>query len=38
LYTFNPKSLNQIQGWTAAMAKTWNRRLDRLEQALKEEA
>jgi len=37
LYTFNPKSLNQIQGWAAAMANTWNRRLDRLDRALKEE-
>jgi DNA-binding transcriptional ArsR family regulator len=37
LYTFNPLSMNQIQTWTAAMAKTWNSRLDRLDKALKEE-
>jgi DNA-binding transcriptional ArsR family regulator len=38
LYAFNPQSMNQIQGWAAEMTRTWNRRLDRLERALKEEA
>jgi DNA-binding transcriptional ArsR family regulator len=38
LYAFNPRSMNQIQGWAADMAKLWNRRLDRLDKALKEEA
>ncbi|MGB6501786.1 MAG: metalloregulator ArsR/SmtB family transcription factor [Thermoplasmata archaeon] len=38
LYTFNPRSLNQIRGWAADMAKMWNHRLDRLGEALKEEA
>jgi DNA-binding transcriptional ArsR family regulator len=38
LYTFNPRSLSHIQAWAAAMTRTWNRRLDRLDQALKEEA
>lgn len=38
LYTFNPQSMNQIQGWADAMAKSWGRRLDRLEKTLKEEA
>jgi DNA-binding transcriptional ArsR family regulator len=38
LYTFNPQSMNQIQGWAADMAKRWNSRLDRLDQTLKEEA
>ncbi len=38
LYTFNPQSMNQIQGWVAEMAKTWNTRLDRLDKSLKEEA
>ena len=38
LYAFNPRSMNQIQGWAAAMARTWNSRLDRLDKALKEEA
>jgi DNA-binding transcriptional ArsR family regulator len=38
LYTFNPRSMNQIQVWAAEMAKSWNRRLDRLDKALKEEA
>jgi DNA-binding transcriptional ArsR family regulator len=37
LYTFNPKSMTQIQTWAADMAKMWNCRLDRLEKALKEE-
>jgi DNA-binding transcriptional ArsR family regulator len=38
MYTFNPKSMNPIQGWAADMAKLWNSRLDRLDKALKEEA
>jgi DNA-binding transcriptional ArsR family regulator len=38
LYAFNPRSMQQIQVWTAQMAKMWNSRLDRLEQTLKEEA
>ena len=38
LYTFNPESTNQIQVWTAEMAKLWQRRLDRLDKILKEEA
>lgn len=38
LYTFNPQSMNQIQGWADEMAQSWNRRLDRLEKSLKEEA
>jgi DNA-binding transcriptional ArsR family regulator len=37
LYTFNPKSMNQIQLWAADMTKMWNRRLDRLDSILKEE-
>jgi len=38
LYAFNPQSMNQIQVWAADMARMWNRRLDRLDKALKEEA
>jgi DNA-binding transcriptional ArsR family regulator len=38
LYAFNPRSMQQIQVWTAQMAKMWNSRLDRLEKTLKEEA
>jgi DNA-binding transcriptional ArsR family regulator len=38
LYAFNPRSVNQIQTWAAEMAQMWNRRLDRLEKTLKEEA
>jgi DNA-binding transcriptional ArsR family regulator len=38
LYTFNPQSMNQIQAWATDMAKLWNRRLDRLDRALREEA
>lgn len=37
LYAFNPQSVNPIQLWAADMAKSWNRRLDRLDRALKEE-
>jgi DNA-binding transcriptional ArsR family regulator len=37
LYTFNPRSVNPIQAWTAAMTRTWNSRLDRLDAALKED-
>jgi len=37
LYTFNPRSVVQIQAWTTEMASSWNRRLDRLDKALKEE-
>jgi DNA-binding transcriptional ArsR family regulator len=38
VYAFNPRSVNQIQTWAAEMAQMWNRRLDRLEKTLKEEA
>jgi DNA-binding transcriptional ArsR family regulator len=37
LYAFNPQSMNQIQAWAGAMAETWNRRLDRLNKALRED-
>jgi DNA-binding transcriptional ArsR family regulator len=37
LYAFNPRSMIQIQAWASAMTRTWNRRLDRLETALREE-
>lgn len=37
IYTINPRSLNEIQAWTAELTKTWNRRLDRLNRALTEE-
>ena len=38
LYTFNPMAVNPVQEWVAEMAKLWNRRLDRLGKALKEDA
>ncbi|HZY69559.1 MAG TPA: metalloregulator ArsR/SmtB family transcription factor [Thermoplasmata archaeon] len=38
LYTFNPQSTTRIQVWAAEMARLWNRRLDRLNKLLKEEA
>lgn len=38
LYTYNPRSTIPIQAWAADMAKLWNRRLDRLDRMLKEEA
>jgi DNA-binding transcriptional ArsR family regulator len=37
LYTFNPRSVIQIQAWAADMTEQWNKRLDRLDQALKEQ-
>jgi DNA-binding transcriptional ArsR family regulator len=38
MYTFIPRSMNQIQEWAAEMPRMWNSRLDRLDKALKEEA
>ena len=38
LYSFNPRSTTQMQAWAAEMVKLWNRRLDRLDKILKEEA
>ena len=38
IYTFNPQSTTEIQTWAMDMARLWNRRLDRLEKLLKEEA
>lgn len=37
LYTFNPRATDRVQEWLAQMEKLWTRRLDRLDQALKEE-
>jgi len=37
LYALNPQSMNQIQGWAARMAKLWDRRLERLGAALRED-
>jgi len=38
LYTFDPRSMDPIQAWTADMAKLWQDRLDRLDKTLREEA
>ncbi len=38
LYSFDPRSMNQVQAWIAELTKLWKRRLDRLDQALKESA
>lgn len=38
LYTFDPRSVNQIQVWATDMARLWNNRLDRLDKTLKESA
>ena len=38
MYTLNPRSLDQIQAWAAQMARLWIGRLNRLEDALKEDA
>src|SRR5579863_2237692 len=37
LYTFNPGSMDQIQGWASDMTKEWQARLDRLDKAMEEE-
>lgn len=37
LYTVNRQSLEQIQAWTEEMTKSWTKRLDRLDRALKED-
>jgi DNA-binding transcriptional ArsR family regulator len=34
LYTFNPKSMFEIEEWAAEMTEMWNSRLDRLDKAL----
>ncbi len=36
LYSFNPRSMDPVQGWVAELVKVWNRRLDQLDRALKE--
>jgi DNA-binding transcriptional ArsR family regulator len=36
LYSFNLRSMDQIQAWTSAMTKSWNNRLDRLDKVLNE--
>jgi DNA-binding transcriptional ArsR family regulator len=38
LYTFNARSLIQIQAWAADMTRLWGSRLNRLDKALKERA
>ena len=38
LYTFNPRSVAEIQGWTTEMALLWSKRLARLERSLREDA
>jgi DNA-binding transcriptional ArsR family regulator len=37
LFSFNPRSMNQIQAWASTMTHAWNGRLERLDKALKEE-
>lgn len=37
LYTFDPRSVDQIRVWAAGMDRLWSRRLDRLAKVLKEE-
>lgn len=38
LYTFDPRSTNQMQVWAADMEKQWNRRLDRVDKILNEQS
>ncbi len=37
IYRFNPRSTRQVQAWLTDMTELWNRRLDRLDRALKED-
>lgn len=37
LYSFNPRSMHQIQAWMEDMSRQWTSRLDRLDRALREE-
>lgn len=34
LYSLDPKSMSEVQGWASEMTRVWNRRLDRLHKAL----
>lgn len=36
LYSVNPRSLGQIQAWTAELSRLWNKRLERLDRTVKE--
>ncbi len=36
LYSFNPRTMDQVQTWVADLTKLWGGRLDRLEKALTE--
>jgi DNA-binding transcriptional ArsR family regulator len=38
LYALNPQSMDQIQAWATQMARLWIGRLNRLENALREES
>jgi DNA-binding transcriptional ArsR family regulator len=38
IYSFNPKSMLEIEKWAANMTEMWNNRLDRLDKALKDDA
>jgi DNA-binding transcriptional ArsR family regulator len=38
LYSLNPRSMEHIQSWAARMARLWIVRLNRLENALEEDA
>ena len=38
LYGLNPRSMDEIESWTASVTGLWNGRLDRLDAALKEDA
>ena len=38
LYALNPQSMDQIQAWATQMAGLWINRLNRLENALREES
>lgn len=35
IYSFNPRSMYEVERWAAEMTELWNSRLDRLEKALK---
>lgn len=37
VYSLNPRSMDQIRAWAGQMASLWMGRLNRLDEALKEE-
>ena len=38
IYSFNPRSMLEVEKWAADMTRMWNSRLDRLDKALTDDA